>query len=308
MILAKAAQDTENKAGDIMKIACAAYPVEVLSSWDHYEDKLARWVSDAAGQGADLLVFPEYGAMELATLDGLDVAGDLEKSLFAVSDRLTTADQVHQKLAAEYGVHIVAASGPAVGEGRPVNRARLITPSGRVGVQDKQIMTRFEEEIWDVAPGGPLQVFDTQIGKIGILICYDSEFPLLGRALSECDVIAVPSVTETLAGYWRVRIGSMARALESQCVTAMSSVVGDADWSEALGTSFGAGGVFCPPDRGFPETGVLSVGKINEPVWTMSEVDLAQISHVRDDGIVLNRARWDRQKGRDSQAICVSLR
>ena len=291
-----------------MKIATAAYPLDVLSSWAAYEDKLVRWVADAAVNGADLLVFPEYGAMELATLAGLEVAGDLEASLHAVSERLEDADQVHVRLAAEYGVHIVAASGPADTDTRPVNRARLITPTGQIGVQDKQIMTRFEDEVWHVIGGNALQVFDTTLGKIGILICYDSEFPLLGRTLTECDVIAVPSVTETLAGYWRVRIGTMARALENQCITVMSSIVGPADWSEALGTSYGAGGVYCPPDTGFPPTGVLAVGEINAPGWTYAEVDLAQVAHVRSDGVVLNRKRWTAQHGRDKAAINVRLR
>ena len=291
-----------------MKIATAAYPLDVLSSWAQYEDKLAHWVARAAVQGAELLVFPEYGAMELATLDGPEVAGDLERSLFAVSEKLEEADRLHAKLAAEHKVHIVAASGPAATEGRPVNRARLITPTGQVGVQDKQIMTRFEREEWGVVGGNALQVFDTALGRIGILICYDSEFPLLGRALSDCDVICVPSVTETLAGYWRVRIGSMARALENQCITAMSSVVGEADWSEALGRSFGTGGVFCPPDRGFPAEGILGLRPLNEPGWTLAEADLAQVAEVRRDGIVLNRRDWQDQFGRDAKAKPVFLR
>jgi predicted amidohydrolase len=291
-----------------MKIATAAYPLDVLTSWAQYEDKLAHWVAKAAVQGAELLVFPEYAAMELATLDGAEVAADLERSLFSVSDKLEEADRLHVKLAAEHNVHIVAGSGPAATESRPVNRARLITPTGQVGVQDKQIMTRFEREEWGVIGGNALQVFETAIGKIGILICYDSEFPLLGRALSDCDVICVPSVTETLAGYWRVRIGSMARALENQCITAMSSVVGAADWSEALGQSFGAGGIFCPPDRGFPPTGILGLREVNAPGWTIAEADLAQVAEVRADGIVLNRRDWQDQIGRDGKAINVALR
>jgi len=290
-----------------MKIATAAYPLDILTSWAQYEDKIAAWVAQAAGQGADLLVFPEYGAMELATLDGLDVAGDLERSLFAVSDRVAEADALHVRLAAEHGVHIVAASAPAATAARPVNRARLITPTGQIGVQDKQIMTRFEREEWDVIGGGPLQVFDTALGRIGILICYDSEFPLLGRALQSCDIIAVPSVTEALAGYWRVRIGAMARALENQCITAMASVVGEADWSQALGTSVGAGGIFCPPDTGFPSTGVLAAGEISQPGWTYAQIDLSAIAHVRRDGVVLNRAHWADQAGRDAAALNVPL-
>ena len=291
-----------------MKIATAAYPLDFLSSEAQYEDKLARWVEDAATAGADMLIFPEYAGMELATLAGADVAGDLEQSLWAAAERQADADALHVRLAAAHDVHILAWSGPASVKGRPVNRARLITPDGQIGRQDKQIMTRFEAEEWDVVPGNGLQVFETALGKIGVLICYDCEFPLLGRALAACDVICVPSVTEATSGYWRVRIGAQARALEQQCFTIMSSVVGTADWSEALGTSHGRGGVFCPPDVGMPPDGVLALGGMNTPGWTFATLDLAQINRVRADGVVLNRRDWCAQEGRDAAAPIVPLR
>ncbi|GGC04516.1 amidohydrolase [Marivita lacus] len=293
-----------------MKIATAAYPMDFLDSWKAYDDKLTRWVSEAAGSGADLLVFPEYGAMELATLAGRDVARDLEASLRAVSDRIPEADGLHARLAQEFGVHILAASAPVfdadLGD-RPVNRARFFAPNGDMGAQDKQIMTRFEREVWGVIGGGPLHLFDTALGKIGILICYDSEFPLLGRAVAGADLILVPSCTEALAGYSRVRIGAMARALENQCVTVMSSTVGACDWSEAVDENTGMGGIFGPPDTGFPPTGVIAEGRLNQPGWTYAEVDLEQIAHVRADGVVLNRRHWDEQSGRDSIAAARKL-
>ncbi|WP_299284528.1 carbon-nitrogen hydrolase family protein [uncultured Tateyamaria sp.] len=295
-----------------MKIATASYPLDVLPDWAAYEDKLTRWVAEAEAYGAKLLVFPEYGAMELATLAGLDVAADLEASLHAVADRLADADALHAHLAEQFGVHILAGSGPATtalpkGVTRPVNRARLFAPGGAVGVQDKQIMTRFEAETWDVVPGGPLQLFETTLGKIGILICYDSEFPLLGRALMDADLILVPSVTEALTGYSRVRIGAQARALENQCVTVMASVVGAAPWSEAVDISVGAGGIFGPPDVGFPDTGVIALGQMNEPGWVYGDVELDAIAHVRADGGVLNRRDWQAQMGRDDRAVVTSL-
>ncbi|MFK7877929.1 MAG: carbon-nitrogen hydrolase family protein [Paracoccaceae bacterium] len=296
-----------------MKIAVAAYPLDQFQSWDAYADKLSQWVEDAASTGSDLLVFPEYAGLELATLAGPQIASDLERCLHAVSERLEDADILHKRLAAEFGVHILAGSAPSfhsdpMGNSRPVNRARLVTPSGEIGIQDKQIMTRFEAEVWDIAPNPGLQLFDTDLGKIGILICYDSEFPLLGRQLSEADIILVPSVTEALAGYSRVRIGSQARALENQCITAMSSIVGGAPWNEALGSTVGAGGIFCPPDHGFPETGVMAVGKLNEPGWTVASVDLDAVAHVRADGGVLNRRDWTLQDPTATAAPQHSLR
>ena len=293
-----------------MKVAAAAYPMDFLDSWQAYEEKLTRWVKEAADAGADLLVFPEYGAMELATLAGRDVALDLEASLRAVSDRVPEADALHAQLAQAFGVHILAASAPVfdpdLGD-RPVNRARFFAPNGDMGHQDKQIMTRFEREEWGVVAGGPLQMFDTGLGRIGILICYDSEFPLLGRAMAEADLILVPSCTEALTGYSRVRIGSMARALENQCVTIMSSTVGACDWSEAVDMNTGMGGVFGPPDTGFPATGVIAEGTLNQPGWTYAEVDLDRIAHVRADGVVLNRRHWTDQTGRDVIAAARKL-
>lgn len=293
-----------------MKVATAAYPMDFLSSMKAYEAKLEKWVNDAAAGGAELLVFPEYGAMELATLAGRDVSSDLEASLRAVSDRVPEADAIHAALAQRFGLHILAASAPVfdadLGE-RPVNRARFFAPDGSMGHQDKQIMTRFEREEWGVAGGGPLRIFDTALGRIGILICYDSEFPLLARAISEADLILVPSCTEALTGYSRVRIGAMARALENQCVTVMSSTVGTADWSPAVDTNTGMGGVFGPPDTGFPATGVIAEGQMNRPGWTFAEVDLERIAHVRADGVVLNRRHWEDQAGRDGIAAARKL-
>jgi predicted amidohydrolase len=294
-----------------MKIATAAYPMDMLPDWDAYVHKLGTWVAEAAGQGAQLLVFPEYGAMELATLAGAATAADLEASLHAVSDLVPAADALHADLAARHGVHILAASAPvfdAAISARPVNRARLFTPGGAMGAQDKQIMTRFEREDWNVVGGGPLQVFDTALGRIGILICYDSEYPLLGHALREAELLLVPSCTEALAGYSRVRIGAMARALEQQCVSIMSSTVGLCDWSEAVDTNSGRGGVFGPPDRGFPATGVLAEGVLDQPGWTYATLDLDAIARVRDDGGVLNRSHWTDQSGRDGPAVLRALR
>ncbi|MFP4405751.1 carbon-nitrogen hydrolase family protein [Rhodosalinus sp.] len=295
-----------------MKIATAAYPMDFLDSWAAYEDKLARWVSEAAAQGADLLVFPEYGAMELATLAGKEAAWDLERSLHAVSERMPEANALHARLAAGHGVHVLGASAPvfdpALGA-RPVNRAHLFAPPGATGHQDKQIMTRFEREEWSVAPGGPLTLFDTALGKIGILICYDAEYPLFARALVEAgaEIILVPSCTEKRRGYWRVRIGAMARALEQQCVTVMSSTVGEAAWSYAVDTNSGAGGVFGPPDTGFPEDGVLAAGALDRPGWTFAEVDPAAIAHVRADGVVLNMTHWAEQHPRISDVTRFAL-
>jgi predicted amidohydrolase len=280
--------------------ACAAqYPIEALADWQSYAAKLALWVERAAAGGAALAVFPEYGAMELASLDPATM-GDLAGSLEAVAAFGPQVDALHAELAARHGLHILAASIPArLEDGRFVNRTRLFTPGGKVGIQDKLVMTRFEREEWHVSASAPLRVFRTRLGMIGINICYDSEFPLLARAQVEAgmELLLVPSCTDSLHGYWRVRLGSQARALEGQCYVVHSPTVGEAPWSPAVDVNRGAAAIYGPPDRGMPADGVLAIGELDAAQWVFAEVDLARVAHLRADGSVLNARHWAEQPG-----------
>lgn len=283
----------------MVRIAAAAYPCEFLAGWDAYEAKISSWIAEAAGQRADLLVFPEWGGLELATLESREIAAGLRSCIDAQTRWLTRADALHARLAAEHSVHICAASALVRREdGTAVNRARLFTPEGSMGVQDKLIMTRYEREVFDIKPGNAANVFDTALGCIGIAICYDVEFPLIARAMTEAgaQIILAPSCTEALHGYWRVRIGAQARALEGQCIAVQSPTLGAAEWNEAIDVTTGAAGIFCPPDRGFPSTGVLAAGEIDVPGWVYAEADLASVAQVRRDGGVLNMTHWPEQE------------
>lgn len=288
-----------------MRIAAAAYPLDFLTGWDAYAEKLSAWVATGAATGADLLVFPEYGAMELASLGGAATAANLETALSEVMRHAPRAHDLHCDLAAQHKVHILGASAPAkAGASRPVNRATLYAPDGVIGHQDKQIMTRFEREEWEIAPGQDgARVFETSLGRIGILICYDAEFPLLARALAEAgaEILLVPSCTEGVAGYTRVKIGAMARALENQCVVVQAPTVGAAEWCPAIDLNTGAAAIYGPPDLGFPDTGILAQTALNAPGWAVADVDLSAIHHVRSKGAVLNHAHWPEQKIRLKQ-------
>ncbi|NLR37671.1 carbon-nitrogen hydrolase family protein [Novosphingobium sp. ERW19] len=280
-------------------VAAAQYPIDRLEGWEAYEAKLTRWVEEAAAAGASLAVFPEYGAMELASLVPATM-GDLAGSIETVSALLPRVDALHGELAARTGMHVLAASAPRKdADGRFRNAARLFAPNGKASVQDKLVMTRFEREEWDIAPGAALRVFDTALGRLAVSICYDSEFPLLARACVEAgaEVLLVPSCTDSLHGYWRVRIGAQGRALEGQCFVVQSPTVGEAAWSPAVDVNRGAAAVYGPPDRGMPEDGVLAIGVEGAPQWVFAEVDTALVSELRADGGVLNVRHWGEQPG-----------
>lgn len=280
-------------------IAAAQYPIDRLADWDAYAAKLTGWVGRAVAGGASLLVFPEYGAMELASLDPATM-GDLALSIETVSALLPRVDALHADLAARHGVHILAASAPRKdADGHFRNAARLFAPNGRSVTQDKLVMTRFEREQWGIAGGTAIRLIETALGKLAILICYDSEFPLLARAAVEAgaEVLLVPSCTDSMHGYWRVRLGAQARALEGQCFTVQAPTVGEAEWSPAVDVNRGVAAIYGPPDRGMPADGVLAIGEEGVGQWVFAEVDTAAVADLRADGGVLNALHWAEQPG-----------
>jgi predicted amidohydrolase len=292
------------------KLAAAQYPIDRLEGWQAYATKLTGWVEEAAREGAKLLVFPEYGAMELASLFPDPIPGDLRRQLGAVASLEPQVIDLHERLARRHGVHILGASLPAeVAEGRFHNRAWLYGPDGRRGCQDKIVMTCFEREPWGVSGASELKLFETALGRIGVCICYDVEFPLLARAQAEAgaELILAPSQTETLRGYWRVRVGSQARALENQCLVVQVPTVGEAPWSPAVDLSRGAAGVYGPPDLGFPDDGVLALGRLDEPAWLYAEVNLDRVAEVRERGTVRNHRHWPEQTAAARRVVPVAV-
>lgn len=285
-----------------LKIAAAQYPLDFLDSATEYREKIRRWVAEAAGEEAQLLVFPEYGAMELASLSGKDAAADLHMSMDAVSEQSELLMQVHADLAREYGVFIVSGSGPMRHEDSSLtNVARIFSPGGNHHEYHKLMPTPWEREAIGIDAGAAsgLRVFDIGLARVGLVICYDIEFPLIARALAEAgaEIILAPSNTEKEHGYWRVRTGCMARALENQICTVQSPTVGPAEWCEAVDANVGAAGIFVPSDADFPAGGVLACGKINVPGWVYADIDLQCLADLRKNGHVQTYAHWSEQPG-----------
>jgi predicted amidohydrolase len=292
-----------------IKVAAAQYPIGEPSSLAAWQDKIARWVADGAATGAELLVFPEYAAIEQAACFGAAVCGSLEATLAKVAELAGERVAFHAELARHHGLHILAGSGPVrKNDGRYVNAAHLVTPLGQVGEQEKLIMTPFERG-WGIAGGGPLRVFETALGRIAVAICYDSEFPLIARAQAEAgaEVLLVPSCTERLSGFNRVRTGAMARALENTIACVVSPTVGDALWSPAVDRNVGAAGIYVPPEQGLSDDGRLAAGALNVPQWVTGEIDLAALRRLAASGEMRNSADWSSQPGAATLAGTVEV-
>ena len=282
----------------MVRVATAQYPVDFLEGWNHYVDKISAWVKEAASEGAQIAVFPEYASMELVSLFAEEVRQDLPFQMSEMQRLLDDYLALHRELARQYGVYVVGGSYPVrLLDGSYRNRAYVFSPQGRVDFQEKILMTRFESELWLISYGDQLKVFETPFGAFGINICYDSEFPLLARRQVEAgaNLIIAPSCTDTPYGYNRVKIGCQARALENQCYVAHAVLVGDAPWSIAIEENCGRAAVYTPVDVGFHEDGVEAMGEWNAPCWVYADVDLARSQEVRVRGEVLNFRDWDNQ-------------
>jgi len=297
-----------------VKVAACQYPIEPVGSMAAWTAKLDRLIAEAARGGARLVVIPEYASMELTSVLPRAAQADLGLQLEHLQALLPEYRGVYAELARRYGVYVLAGSFPervGLADGDQFrNRARLYAPSGVDGVVEKLQMTRFERERWGVARGDGGVVFDTELGAIGVAICYDSEFPLLVRRLVEqgARIVLVPSCTDAMSGYWRVRIACQARALENQCYVVQAPTVGSAPWSIAVDDNHGAAAIYAPPDRGFPDSGVVAMGVLDQAAWVTAELDLDLVEAVRLDGAVLNHRDWVRSRHLDAPVSRVSLR
>jgi predicted amidohydrolase len=276
-----------------MHVALSPVPILRPTSLDDFVARIETLVRAAKAGQADALVLPEYASMALA---GAFVASpDVTAELAAVVEHADALIAACRTLARTHGIMLLPGTVPMRGpDGRIRNRAPLIDGAGRIAFQDKRVMTRFEAERWGITPGGPPRVFETDFGRIGIAICYDSEFPLLIRAqtLAGADIILIPTCTDTLHGFNRVRLSARARALENQCFTAVAPTTGIAPWSATLDENRGYACAFGPVDRGFPDDGLIARGALDAPDLLYVNLDPAALAATRADPAVRNHTDW----------------
>lgn len=272
-------------------VSAAQYPVTFHRNFDAWKLHTEKWVQEAMLAHPQLLLFPEYGSMELVSLLSSEEQADIRVQVRGMERLRDDFCTVYAGLARRYGVIIAAPSFPVVAGEQVFNRCYVFGPQGGMGYQDKYFMTRFETEVWQVhrAPAR-LCVFETDWGCFGIQICYDVEFPagaaLLGR--HGMSLLLAPSCTETIRGSTRVHTGARARALEQQCYVAVSPVIRDAPWSQAVDINYGFAAFYSTPDREMPEEGVIASMTPQQPGWLNRTLDLSKLETVRQDGQTLN--------------------
>ena len=280
----------------MLKIAAAQYSFNAHQSIEDFKINVEKWVQEAKNNGARLLVFPEYGSIELVSLLPSETQKDLKLQLHEIQNFRDDFINCYVELAKRYNVYIVAPSFPWLeSPGHFINRAFMINPNGLYSYQDKQMMTRFEDEHWKVESPKEkvLNTFDVDGVIVGICICFDVEFPDFARelAMEGVMVLVAPSCTEGLSGMNRIHVGARARALENQFYVVVSQTVGVVDYSEAIDYNTGMAAIYSTCDLGFPDDGIIVQGNLNVPQWIYGEIHTKLVEDVRNNGDVYNFQR-----------------
>jgi predicted amidohydrolase len=272
-------------------VAAAQYPITEHSSLDKWRLHVEKWVKDAASRGAQLLVFPEYGSMELVSVFSKDIRENIQQQILEMESIRSDFGNWFIDLAKKYEIIIIAPSFPVKEDGKFINRVYVFSSNGLVGYQDKFFMTRFEDEIWGIHSAPKvMSIFDAIWGSFGIQICYDVEFSMGSHILSSAgaSLILAPSCTEAIRGATRVHIGARARALEAQAYSVVSQTIGNAEWNPSVDINYGFSAFYCTPDYNLPEEGILSKMPPQTEGWLVQELDFTLIQQVRHEGQVFN--------------------
>jgi predicted amidohydrolase len=198
--------------------------------------------------------------------------------------------QHFQELAISYNINIISGSMPEIVDNLLYNVGYLCHRDGTVERYEKLHVTPDEAKVWGMQGGSTIRTFDTDCGKIGILICYDSEFPELGRLLADegMDILFVPFLTDTQNGYSRVRHCAQARAIENECYVAIAGSVGNLPNVHNMDIQFAQAMVFNRCDFAFPTNGIKAEATPNTEMILIADVDLDLLRELHGFGSVRN--------------------
>lgn len=269
-----------------VRISAVQFEHRPLRGFDDFAGQVRRDVGLAADLGSRLVCFPEYMTGSLLTIPGAETEGP------AAWDRWTEPYlELFSGLARSTGMYILGGTHLVRDGDRLYNTAHLFDPRGGVATQRKLHLTPCEVNPWALGTGDSLRVWETEIGRLAVLICYDVEFPEAVRAAADAgaDIVLCPSATDDRAGFWRVRYCCHARAVENQIYVVHSALVGGLPGVRYLEQSYGRSGILSPCDVPFARDGVVCDGEWNQSLVVTGEVDLGLLAQVREAGSVTPR-------------------
>lgn len=272
-----------------VRLATCQLQARPVKDFDEFIRNIEYFVDVASGYRSDFVVFPELFTLSLLSFEKRDLT-PMEAIDRLTEHRKPLVDKLSE-LALSYNINIVAGSHPTrTDDGDIQNVAYVCLRDGSVHAQEKIHPTPNEAYWWKIKGGDGVDVIQTDIGPIGVLICYDSEFPELARRLVDegARIIFVPFCTDNRQGYMRVRYCAQARAIENQCFVVMSGNVGNLPGVDNMDIQYAQSCILTPCDFPFARDGIAAEASENIETLTIADVNLADLTWARAEGTVRN--------------------
>lgn len=271
----------------VVRIGLIQWQMRPYKDIDELMQQVEYFVSAVSAYRSDFALFPEFfNAPLMAENNHLPEADAIRE----LAKHTSTIVQKFSELAITRNINIISGSMPEIRDGVLYNVGYLCRRDGSVDRYEKLHVTPDEAKIWGMQGGTQLHSFDTDCGKIGILICYDSEFPELSRILADdgMDILFVPFLTDTQNGYSRVRHCAQARAIENECYVAIAGSVGNLPNVHNMDIQFAQSMVFTPCDFAFPSNGIKAEATPNTEMILIADVDISMLRELNQFGSVRN--------------------
>ncbi|MBX3044038.1 MAG: GNAT family N-acetyltransferase [Candidatus Kapabacteria bacterium] len=271
----------------VVRLGLIQWQMRSYKNLDELMQQAEYFVDAVSGYRCDFALFPEFFNAPLMAennhLSEPEAIRELAKHTNSIADKFS-------ELSISYNINIITGSMPEIVGDHLFNAGYLCKRDGTVERYEKLHVTPDEAKVWGMQGGNQLKTFDTDCGKIGILICYDSEFPELSRILADdgMDILFVPFLTDTQNGYSRVRHCAQARAIENECYVAIAGSVGNLPNVHNMDIQFAQSMVLTPCDFAFPSNGIKAEATPNTEMILIADVDLDLLRELNKFGSVRN--------------------
>lgn len=269
----------------VVRIGVVQWQMRSFDGLDAMIEQAEYFVDAVSDYKSDFILFPElFNAPLMAEFNHLGEARairELAAHSGAIRDHFA-------RLAVSYNVNIIAGSMPVLDDGHLYNVSYLCRRDGTGDEYRKIHPTPSEVDAWGIAGGDAVRVFETDAGRIGILICYDVEFPELARFYADqgMQILFVPFLTDTQNGYNRVRRCAQARAIENECYVAIAGAVGNLPKVNNMDIQYAQSAIFTPSDFAFPTNSIKAEATPNTEMTIIADVDLELLMELHEHGSV----------------------
>ena len=274
-----------NTEKSIIRLGLVQWQMRSLNNLDEFFNQAEFFIDAVSGYESDFALFPELFIAPLMAdynhLSEADAIRELAKYAEPIKKKF-------QEFAISYNINIITGSMPYLEDGILYNAGFLCKRDGTNDVYKKIHITPNEVFHWGITGGSTIQTFDTDCGKIGIVICYDIEFPELSRIMADegMNILFVPFLTDTQNGYTRVKCCAQARAIENECYVAIAGCVGNLPKVNNMDIQYAQSAVFTPSDFAFPSNGIKAEATPNTEMTLIVDVDINLLKELHEHGSV----------------------